>query len=60
MNIYRSIEIKKMSFIARFRLIKNIPYFYIYFGINPAKLFKTEKNVWNNLGKDFFETNLEK
>ncbi len=53
-------EIEKMCFIARFRMIKNIPYYFNYFGINPAKLFMTEKNVWSRFGKDFFETNLEK
>jgi len=52
-------EIEKMCFIARFRMIKNIPYYFNYFGINPSRLFMIEKNVWDKFGNDFFETNLE-
>lgn len=52
-------EVEKMCFIARFRMIKNIPYYFNYFGMKPLSLFKVEKNVWNKLGKDFFEADLK-
>lgn len=50
---------EEMCFIARFRLIKNIPYYFEYFGINPLILFKTENASWEKKGKRFFETVLE-
>jgi hypothetical protein len=40
-------------------MIKNIPYYFNYFGMKPLSLFKVEKNVWNKLGKDFFEADLK-
>ncbi len=52
-------EIEKMCFIARFKLIKNIPYYFHYFGIKPANLFEIEKKVWESSGESFFETNLD-
>lgn len=52
-------EIDKMCFIARFRLIKNIPYYFNYFGIKPATLFKTEIKAWEKVGLNFFETNID-
>lgn len=48
-------NIKEMCLIARFRLIKNMPYYFEYFGIRPGNLFVTEKNEWERLGKKFFE-----
>lgn len=49
-------EVEKMCFIARFRLIKNIPDTFCYFGIHPAVHFKTESGAWEKKGKKFFET----
>jgi hypothetical protein len=49
---------QKMCFIARFRLIKNIPYYFEYFGVNPARMFKKEMEAWKSRGKEFFETYL--
>jgi len=51
-------EVKKMCFIARFRLIKNAPYYFRYFGINPASLFKTEIDALDEIGQAFFEIKL--
>lgn len=50
--------IDQMCPIARFRLIKNIPYYIEYFGINPAELFKRERRIWKENGFDFFEIEL--
>jgi hypothetical protein len=52
-------ERKKMCFIARFKLIKNIPYYFNYFGIKPSELFKTEIQAWKELNEDFFEMNID-
>lgn len=51
-------EIEKMSLIARFRLIKNIPYHYDYFYSHPADLYGLEKEAWNKKGKLFFENEI--
>jgi len=51
-------QIEKMCYIARFRLIKNIPYYYEYFGNKPANYFATEIEVWQQKGKAFFEIDL--
>ncbi len=48
-------KISEMSLIARFRLIKNIPYHYPYFFHHPKDLFKEENDVWKSKGKFFFE-----
>ena len=53
-------NVEKMCLIARFRLIKNIPYYYEYFGILPGNLFVSEKKEWEKLGKKFFEIELIK
>lgn len=55
----KEVNIEKMCFIARFRLIKNIPYYFEYFGINPLVLFSVEKKTWEREWKSFFETVLE-
>lgn len=52
-------SIDKMCPIARFRLIKNIPYYIEYFGIKPNELFKTEKETWEKKGINFFEIDLQ-
>lgn len=49
-------EIQEMCFIARFRLIKNIPAYFNYFGIQPGDLFKTEIKAWEGKGEKFFES----
>ena len=51
-------EIEKMSLIARFRLIKNIPYHYDYFYFHPSDLFVLEKEAWKKNGKLFFENEI--
>jgi hypothetical protein len=51
-------KFEKMCLIARFRLIKNIPYYLKYFGRLPANLFQVEKNAWERIGKQFFEMEL--
>lgn len=50
--------VEKMCYIARFRLIKNMPYYIEYFGIHPDNLFKIEKKIWEKKGKNFFEIDL--
>ena len=60
-NWIRSInkqKIDKMCLIARFRLIKNIPYCFGYFGIRPDDFFHIEKEVWRKYNKNFFELDL--
>lgn len=52
-------DIEKMCFIARFKLINNIPYYFHYFGLKPAILFETEKKAWESSGESFFELDLE-
>ena len=51
-------KIPEMSLIARFRLIKNIPYHYPYFFHHPGELFKEENDVWKSKGKMFFENEI--
>jgi len=51
-------KIPEMSLIARFRLIKNIPYHYPYFFYHPGELFKEENDVWKSKGKMFFENEI--
>lgn len=51
-------EIKEMNLIARFRLIKNIPYHCDYFFIHPKDVFSKEENVWKEKGKRFFENEI--
>lgn len=52
-------KIEEMCYMARFRMIKNIPYYFEYVGINPKRLFKTEVQAYNKMGKKFFEIDLE-
>lgn len=51
--------IEKMCPIARFRLIKNIPFYINYPGIKPEELFKTEKEIWEKEGFKFFELDIK-
>ncbi|MCD7900272.1 MAG: putative phage abortive infection protein [Bacteroides sp.] len=51
-------DFEKMCMIARFRMIKNMPYYFEYFGKRPGDLFVIEKNAWERVGKKFFEIDL--
>ena len=51
-------DVMKMCFMARFRIIKNIPYYYKYQGIKPVTLFKTEIDSYKKRGIPFFEVDL--
>ena len=45
-----------MGLIARFRLIKNIPANFLFFGKSPMSSYSEEKKYWKDKeGKDFFE-----
>lgn len=45
-----------MGLVARFRLIKNIPGNYPFFGITPDLVYQNDINVWHDeYGKEFFE-----
>ena len=45
-----------MGLIARFKLIKNIPANFLFFGKSPMSDYSDEKKYWeDNEGKDFFE-----
>lgn len=45
-----------MGLIARFRLIKNIPGNYPFFGLTPDLVYQNDIKVWRDeYGKDFFE-----
>lgn len=46
---------KKMCLIARFRMIKNIPYYKEIKGIQPQELFKTEMTSYEENHENFFE-----
>ncbi len=49
---------EKMCYIARFRLIKNTPYYINYVGIRPGNYFRVEKEQWELQKKKFFEIDL--
>lgn len=55
---YQQITIENMGFIPRFRLIKNIPFHYDYFGNHPKKYFSQEIEAWKALGVMFFENEI--
>lgn len=57
---YPESTIEKMGFIARFRLIKNIPFHFDYFGNHPQKCFTTEIEAWKAKGIMFFENEIYK
>lgn len=46
---------KKMCLIARFRMIKNIPYYKEIKGLQPQEFFKTEMMSYNGNNESFFE-----
>lgn len=45
----------RMCLIARFRMIKNIPYYKEIKGLQPQDLFKTEMNAYKKKNESFFE-----
>lgn len=45
----------KMCLMARFRMIKNIPYYKDIKGIQPQELFKSEIEIYKTQNEDFFE-----
>lgn len=55
---YPESTIEKMGYIARFRLIKNIPFHYKYFGNHPQRYFATEIEAWKAKGVLFFENEI--
>lgn len=52
-------KISEMCYMARFRMIKNIPYYFEYIGINPKYFFRTEIAAYEKLNKKFFEIDLK-
>ena len=44
-----------MCLMARFRMIKNIPYYKDIKGIQPQELFKSEIEIYKTQNEDFFE-----
>ena len=53
-------KVEEMGYISRFRLIKNIPFHYDYFGNHPQKYFATEIEAWKAKGIMFFENEIYK
>lgn len=50
-------DIKTWGYILRYRLIKNIPTSYPFFGIVPIEYYRDEIKKWKNMyGESFFET----
>lgn len=49
-------SINNMGYIAKYRLIKNIPYYVEYIGVNPGSFYSLEINYWHGCGKEFFES----
>lgn len=47
---------KKMCLMARYRMIKNIPYYKVIKGIQPQNLFKVEVEAYKKKHENFFET----
>jgi hypothetical protein len=43
------------GYIARFRMIKNLPPNFPLFGVLPVNLYKEESDKWSELGKQFYE-----
>lgn len=48
-------DVSRMSLLAKYRMIKNIPNYVEYFGITPPEMFNQEIGAFSRLGKDFFE-----
>lgn len=51
-------SILEMGYIGRFRLIKNIPFHYDYFGNHPHYYFEEAIKAWKEKGKPFFENEM--
>lgn len=43
------------GYIARFRMIKNLPPNFPLFGVLPVNLYKEDSKKWSKLGKEFYE-----
>lgn len=51
-------EVEKMNLIAKYRLLKNCPYYLYYFGIKPSETYAVEDESWYKQGELFFETDI--
>ena len=51
-------EVEKMNLIAKYRLLKNCPYYLYYFGIKPSETYAVEDESWYKRGELFFETDI--
>lgn len=47
---------KEMCLIAKYRLVKNCPSYWMYSGIKPNQVYYKERIAYENLGEQFFET----
>ena len=47
---------EKMCLIAKYRLLKNCPYYLRYYGIKPSQTYATEIAVYRKMKERFFET----
>lgn len=48
-------EIERMGYIARFRMVKNVPQYTIYVGEKIGKYYDGEIEIWKKQSKNFFE-----
>lgn len=48
-------ELKQMSLICKYRMIKNVPHFFNYVGISPSWYFRTEKDALAKQNIKLFE-----
>ncbi|MCM1140860.1 MAG: putative phage abortive infection protein [Muribaculum sp.] len=48
-------ELKKMSLICKYRMIKNVPHFFYYMGISPSCYFRIEKDALTKQNIKLFE-----
>lgn len=51
-------EVDKMSLLCKYRLVKNCPFHFVYFGKHPGDTFSVENQVWKSQKEKFFETDL--
>ena len=49
------LSIDSMGLIAKYRLVKNLPPRFPFFGINPMEYYATETKYYEENGKQFFE-----
>jgi len=52
-------EKDEMNLICKYRLLKNCPYYIVYFGIKPSITYQKEIKTWNKEGEMFFETDIK-